>query len=353
MKKYLLMFVICISSFMIYANNVKANTISSLTYSQLGVNNFTLVNSNTWNVELNTTHSWNNWGDSTLIFSFAQQCLDGGGNNICVQGGILPPVVGVAMTTTDTYACELGTTTSYTDSNVLYNLYTVKCRGNFGSNGLTKLTFTLQGVNYVWALHFGSYFTVVQNSSSNADIVTAIQQNNNSQTLQEIKSNINSSINALAGTIENSTNSTNNAINNASSQAHQDSQNINNSINDSSIDNNNTSSSASSWSNKNATNGTITNLLTLPISLLQNILNGIQTTCSSFSLGTLFGTELTFPCINLSDLIGITLFNVIDLLFSGFMILNISKKLIKIFNDFTNLKSNQIDEIYSNGGGAS
>ena len=124
---------------------------------------------------------------------------------------------------------------------------------------------------------------------------------------------------------------------------------INSNITDSSIDNNNTSSSTSSWGNKNASNGTITNLLTLPISLLQAIVNGIQSSCSSFSLGSLFGTNIILPCINIGSLIGSALWSTIDILFSGFMILAIAKKLIKIFNDFTNLKTNQIDELYGGG----
>lgn len=124
---------------------------------------------------------------------------------------------------------------------------------------------------------------------------------------------------------------------------------INDTMNDSSIDNNNTSSSTTSWGNKNASNGTITNLLTLPISLLQAIVNGIQSSCSSFSLGSLFGTNIVLPCINIGSLIGSALWSTIDILFSGFMILAIAKKLIKIFNDFTNLKTNQVDELYGGG----
>ena len=137
--------------------------------------------------------------------------------------------------------------------------------------------------------------------------------------------------------------------NSYTSQIVQNTTNINNSINDSSIDNNNTSSSTTSWGNKNATNGTITSLLTLPISLLQAIVNGIQSSCSSFSLGSLFNTNITLPCINIGNLIGSGLWSTIDILFSGFMILAIGKKLVKIFNDFTNLKTNQVDELYGGG----
>lgn len=125
---------------------------------------------------------------------------------------------------------------------------------------------------------------------------------------------------------------------------------IKNAINDSNVDSNGASSSASTWNSKNATNGTITNLLTLPIQLLQHFVNGMQTSCSTLNLGSLFGTNLTLPCINISDYLGSTLTTTIDLLFSGFMILSMAKKLIKIFNDFTNLKSNQIDELYGGGG---
>lgn len=126
--------------------------------------------------------------------------------------------------------------------------------------------------------------------------------------------------------------------------------NINNSINDSSIDSNGASSSASSWNSKNATTpGTITDILTLPITLLSSIVNNINNSCSSFSLGSLFGTNITLPCIDISALIGSGLWTTIDILFSGFMILNIGKKFVKIFNDFTNLKSNQMDELYGGG----
>ncbi len=146
-----------------------------------------------------------------------------------------------------------------------------------------------------------------------------------------------------------------NAINNQSQQQHQDSINtqnklndINNTMNNGSIDD--PSSSTSSWNNKNATNGTITNLLTLPIQLMQGYVNGMNSSCSPFNLGNLFGTTIILPCINVGNLIGSSLWSVIDILFSGFMIFGIAKKLIKIFNDFTNMKSNQVDELY--GGGA-
>lgn len=110
------------------------------------------------------------------------------------------------------------------------------------------------------------------------------------------------------------------------------------------------SNNTSDWSSSNAQNGVITNLLTLPIKLLNGYVSGINSSCSSFNLGSLYGTNLVLPCINVSNYIGSTLWGVIDVLFSGFMIFAIGKKLVRIFNDFTNLRDHQIDELY--GGGA-
>lgn len=149
--------------------------------------------------------------------------------------------------------------------------------------------------------------------------------------------------------INNNNNNTQSIIN-SNSQINNSIQDTNNTLKDSSIDNNNTSSSTSAWNSKNASNGSITNLLTLPIQLMQGYVNGMNSSCTPFNLGNLFGTTIILPCINVGNLIGSSLWSVIDVLFSGFMIFGIAKKLIKIFNDFTNMKSNQVDELY--GGGA-
>ena len=154
--------------------------------------------------------------------------------------------------------------------------------------------------------------------------------------------------------IKNSINNQNTIINNGFNQQHQDSQNeqkkledINDSLTDTTPAD---TTEVGDWSSANAQNGVITNLLTLPIKLLNGYVSGINSSCSSFNLGSLYGTNLVLPCINVSNYIGSTLWGVIDVLFSGFMIFAISKKLVRIFNDFTNLRDHQIDELY--GGGA-
>lgn len=112
-------------------------------------------------------------------------------------------------------------------------------------------------------------------------------------------------------------------------------ENINNSINDSTTDAPN--NDVNSMNSKVASNNSITQLLTLPITLFQNILNNINGSCSSYNLGSLFGTSLTLPCINLESILGSTLWGVIDVLISGLFILSFRKKMVDIFNHMSSL----------------
>lgn len=116
--------------------------------------------------------------------------------------------------------------------------------------------------------------------------------------------------------------------------------NINDSLTDSSIDS--PDSSFNDYNDKLATNGVITNLITLPIQLFTNILNSINGTCSTFSLGNLMGTDLNLPCINVSNYLGSDLWNVIDILFSGLFILVIARKMIKVFENFSSMREGDV-----------
>ena len=112
-------------------------------------------------------------------------------------------------------------------------------------------------------------------------------------------------------------------------------QDINNSLNDSSVSDPN--SDISNMSQKVASNNSITQLLTLPITLFQNVLNNINGSCSSYNLGSLYGHNLTLPCINLESILGSTLWSIIDILISGLFILSFRKKMVDIFNHMSSL----------------
>lgn len=123
----------------------------------------------------------------------------------------------------------------------------------------------------------------------------------------------------------------------------QSTDNINDSINNSNVDDPN--SSLTEMDNKIATNSVISDLLLLPVTLFQNILNSINGTCSTFNLGSLFGTNLTMPCIDIEGVIGPILWGVIDVLLSGIFVLSIRKKFVDIFENITSLKDggNQLE----------
>lgn len=122
---------------------------------------------------------------------------------------------------------------------------------------------------------------------------------------------------------------------------------VNNSINDlndniTSNDIDNPNSDFSDIEDLIAHNGVITNLIALPITLYSSILNGLNQSCSTYSFGNLLGTNLQFQCINLGTLLGNTIWGVIDVLFSGFTIYAIAKKMIKVFNNFSGLQEGDV-----------
>ena len=116
--------------------------------------------------------------------------------------------------------------------------------------------------------------------------------------------------------------------------------NINNSINNDDVESpNNALSGLNSYL---ATNSTISNLITLPISLFQKVLSSLNGTCSNYDLGEYKGTHIILPCINISDYIGTTLFNVIDILISGLFIYKMSRKFIAVFHNLSSMKEGDV-----------
>lgn len=104
----------------------------------------------------------------------------------------------------------------------------------------------------------------------------------------------------------------------------------------------NPSNSFNDYNDKLAKNGVITNLITLPIRLFTNILNSINGTCTTFTLGDLMGTNLTLPCINIANYLGSTIWNVIDILISGLFVRSIAKKMIKVFENFSSMREGDV-----------
>lgn len=103
----------------------------------------------------------------------------------------------------------------------------------------------------------------------------------------------------------------------------QTSENIESALTDSSV--NDPTSSLNGLNANIGTNSVISDLLLLPVSLYQSILNSINGTCTPFTLGTLYNHTLRMPCINVQGVIGNVIYGVIDILISGFFILSIRR----------------------------
>lgn len=173
---------------------------------------------------------------------------------------------------------------------------------------------------------------------------------NNYAGFQSVINNQNSNTqNMITSFTTNIQNMINNSITQAQQQ-HQDMQQLNDSLtSEEAPTNNDVSDKVSNWNSKLAGTGPVSQMVLMPITLLNGYVTGFNATCSPYNLGDFMGTDLVLPCIDVSDYLGANLWGVIDVLFSGFMIFAIGKKFVKIFNDFTNLRDNQMDDLYGGG----
>lgn len=89
----------------------------------------------------------------------------------------------------------------------------------------------------------------------------------------------------------------------------------------------------------------IQNLLLMPLTLMNAVNNGFNSSCSTFSLGSLYGHDLSFKCFTISDIIGSNLAGIIDIIISGIFIYIFSKHLRKVFDRTTNLENEEGDVI--------
>lgn len=90
----------------------------------------------------------------------------------------------------------------------------------------------------------------------------------------------------------------------------------------------------------------ITDLLNMPYNLVNRYLTGLNGSCSSINLGSLYGTNLILPCIDLEDILGSSLWSVIDILFVGMMCLSVGELLIHDFNSLLTL-NDEFEETYT------
>lgn len=75
----------------------------------------------------------------------------------------------------------------------------------------------------------------------------------------------------------------------------------------------------------------------LPLKIVQTVHDSYSENCSPVNLGSLFGTTLYMPCIDIKSLIGSNLYNIIDVIFMGFIALSIIRFIVNIYNRIISL----------------
>lgn len=316
----------------------------------------------------NSNGIFKNWNRSTLIFSIAVW-------HYSATASIDTPVLYniEARTANSSFTCNFGNNSLVYDStgdDMIANIFNVVCDMNMDSTGLREIAVNFKTNGSAFRVSTSEKMTAYKNiddrtysqmlllnsqiNSQNGKIdaiygsvdqLEGIIDTLNGRVLQIYGAvdQVEGFVNALTQQTMANTNAIINAITNGNAQIIQKQEETTSAVNDvnDSINNDNVddpSNSLTSMDNQIATNSVISDLLLLPITLFQNVLNSINGTCSTFNLGSLLGTNLTLPCINLSNILGSALYGVIDILLCGIFVLSMRKKFVNIFENITSLK---------------
>ena len=85
--------------------------------------------------------------------------------------------------------------------------------------------------------------------------------------------------------------------------------------------------------------GPVSSLFIIPVNVLQVMYGSITNTCTPYSMGSIDNHEIVLPCIYPEHYLGSTLWNMIDLIFSGCMIFAIFKFLMRMYYNFVLLQN--------------
>lgn len=266
-----------------------------------------------------------NYGKGFIIFSYAYYSE----KNTGASGNTYSAVINsVSIKSGDNlYACEIGNLEPYSDSGVQWKQATAKCYVNLGSYGLQRIRFQVpyQPANNTTYILISRYATFVGASTptSNQDVVSAITtqtslQQQELQTQREIKQAIQEQT----------------AIN---QQQLQEQQNTNNLINDDSPADDSEISSALDTGNLPGGQGPLASLVSLPITIVNNVLTGLGLSCTDLSIPIPFVSQtFTIPCVArlFSELGWSTYYEIIGALAGGILLL---KYLIYLYDRLSDI----------------
>lgn len=279
------------------------------------------------NIYRNNNNIFSNWGRSYISFNVMVTNYN--------TGGTIYPIKQISVTSTSNiFVCNIGNTSidfDYTQNGYIYD---VICDVNIGVNGIQSIDINFDNYDAQDGVYVATsqYMTIYQNLELNIAQVLQQQQAITQGYLNTIHSAIDLNGTYIVSAIQALQTQQIQAINNNTQAVN----GVNDSINDSSTDD--PTNDLNDMNQNEISNSVISDLLLLPLNMFQRIINSINGTCSTFNLGSLYGSNLTLPCIDVPSIIGSNLWGVIDILFSGIFVLSIRKKFVDIFENITSLK---------------
>lgn len=97
--------------------------------------------------------------------------------------------------------------------------------------------------------------------------------------------------------------------------------------------------------------GPLSDIISIPINLINTISTGLAggLTCNDYPLGSLFGTNLVIPCVNVKQHIGNSLYTTIDLIIACCMIYYIIKMFGELYTNLLFMSKNPIHDLGKRG----
>lgn len=87
-----------------------------------------------------------------------------------------------------------------------------------------------------------------------------------------------------------------------------------------------------------SSNTPISDLITMPLTILNTLVQTLDGSCSNYTIPFFYNNTITFPCFTISDYLGSTVTNYIDLFICFYMCYNIGMLVISVFEDITSLR---------------
>lgn len=140
--------------------------------------------------------------------------------------------------------------------------------------------------------------------------------------------------------LENAQNATTNAVNNATNAINNNTNatnNMNNSIKDETPPNVQ-NDLFNGITTDDESNSPVSDLILMPLTLMNAYVDGFSSTCNSFDLGSLYGHNIVLPCIDIEDYLGSNLWGLIDIMFTLFLVYNIGLMCVSMYESITSLE---------------